>query len=152
MPKESQGFTLIELMIVVAIIGILAAIAVPQYQNYVARTQTSESIVMMDAAKIMIEDYVSFYGNFPNNKASLIALDIKITGTYGSITGVNNPNGAGGNIVYKTTTTKINKNIQNSSIWFNREENTGAWSCHSDLPDKYRPKGCKESISTPTGS
>lgn len=152
MPKGSQGFTLIELMIVVAIIGILAAIAVPQYQNYVARTQTAESMVMMDAAKVMVEDYVSFYGNFPNNRASLVALDIKVTGVYGIITGVNNPNSDGGNIVYKTITTKINKNIQNSSTWFNREENTGIWSCYSDLPAKYRPKGCIQAFSAPVGS
>lgn len=149
--NHPQGFTLIELMIVVAIIGILAAIAVPQYQNFIARSQVSESIVMMDAAKVMIEDYVINTGNFPSSRVSLIALDINVIGTYGSITGVDNPNDDSGTMIYKTSGSTINKNIQNSSIWFTRESTTGKWSCLSDLQIKYSPKGCPFSINTPTG-
>lgn len=51
-----KGFTLIELMIVVAIIGILAAIAIPAYQNYIARSQASEAFALMSGAKITIQD------------------------------------------------------------------------------------------------
>ena len=149
--KKNQGFTLIELMIVVAIIGILAAIAVPQYQNFIAKSQVSESIVMMDTAKVMIEDYVINTGNFPPNRATLLSLDIHVIGTYGSITGVDNPVLDSGTMIYKTNGSGINKNIQGNSIWFNREALTGAWSCNTDLPIKYSPRGCLFSNTTPSG-
>jgi len=152
MIKLPQGFTLIELMIVVAIISILSAIAVPQYQNYIARSQAAESIVMMDAAKVMIEDYVSSFGNFPSNKASLVSLDVKITGAYGAITGTSNINADGGELVYKTSADKINKDIRNSSVWIKRKNGTGKWSCQSDLSIKYIPKGCIYAALPPNGS
>ena len=58
MNTAQKGFTLIELMIVIAIIGILAAIAIPQYQNYIARSQFSESQVMLSGLKSAIQEKV----------------------------------------------------------------------------------------------
>lgn len=76
--NSSKGFTLIELMIVVAIIGILASIAVPQYQKYIARSQVSEAYTLFNGAKALVQDNLQT-GSCTTTQTS----DNQITGKYG---------------------------------------------------------------------
>ena len=68
MNKNAKGFTLIELMIVVAIIGILAAIAMPQYNKYVARTQVAEAFTLLGPVKQALTLYCQEFGDFPTHR------------------------------------------------------------------------------------
>ena len=68
--KNAKGFTLIELMIVVAIIGILASVAIPQYQNYIARTQVTRALGEIASLKTSVEENL-MRGSYPNAAATV---------------------------------------------------------------------------------
>ena len=81
--KKQQGFTLIELMIVVAIIGILAAIAIPAYQDYTIRAQVSEGLNLAGGAKAAVSEFTMDRGVFPTGNVSAgISAATDITGKY----------------------------------------------------------------------
>src|SRR6187551_2776712 len=89
--KNQKGFTLIELMIVVAIIAILAAIAISQYQDYVIRSQVSEGSSLADGVKTAVGEFVNNRGYYPaGNQSPGLAAPTSIVGEYvGAITVVN---------------------------------------------------------------
>ncbi|ENZ8765756.1 pilin, partial [Neisseria gonorrhoeae] len=79
-----KGFTLIELMIVIAIVGILAAVALPAYQDYTARAQVSEAILLAEGQKSAVTEYYLNHGEWPenNDKAGVASSPTDIKGKY----------------------------------------------------------------------
>ena len=136
--KVQQGFTLIELMIVIAIIGILAAIAIPAYQNYTIRSQVTEGLSLADGWKTSISEYYAQNGSFPTTSTTVsagAAGAIAVSGaTSGKYVGSVNV-GAGGAIIVVYTGPQANAKLSvaaNDTLALNPGTDTNAdviWVC-----------------------
>ncbi len=147
MNKQVQkGFTLIELMIVVAIIGILAAIAIPAYQDYTIRAQVSEGMSLSSGAKTAVAEFYNQRGVFPASNASAGLSDAaSISGEY--VSQVNVAQGGTAGVVGATFATgNENANITDDILLISATDKGGsiAWTCKStSLDDKYIPASCR---------
>ncbi|HEZ6234314.1 TPA: pilin [Neisseria meningitidis] len=122
-----KGFTLIELMIVIAIVGILAAVALPAYQDYTARAQVSEAILLAEGQKSAVTEYYLNHGEWPGNNSSAgVASSSKIKGKY-----VEKVEVAKGVITATMLSTGVNKEIQGKklSLWAKRQAGSVKWFC-----------------------
>lgn len=144
MKRNQQGFTLIELMIVVAIIAILAAIAIPLYLNYTAQAEGSEATTLMDGAKTAVVSYYNETGAFPGSNASAgLANAASINGKY--VSNVNITNG----VIVATfkNATGVAKPIQGQTMTLSPSAHGGsvAWTCKvaSTAMYKYVPSNCR---------
>jgi len=142
--KKQQGFTLIELMIVVAIIGILAAIAIPAYQDYTIRAQVSEGLNLTGACKAAVTEFYQDSGAFPTTNATAgLEAAANITGKYTTSVTV----GAGGACAALYGGPDVNANIGGASLTMTPTDNLGSvsWDCAGDatLVDKWLPAACR---------
>jgi len=140
MKKVQQGFTLIELMIVVAIIGILAAVAIPAYQDYITRSKMTEVLVMSEPAKLAVAETASSLGGLANVTAALSGYTfpgatkyvsgVVITDVTGLVTVTSTVPGALGTVTLTPTEVAVG---------------TGQldWVCKSTIPSKFLPANCR---------
>ncbi|EMU0078390.1 pilin, partial [Neisseria gonorrhoeae] len=122
-----KGFTLIELMIVIAIVGILAAVALPAYQDYTARAQVSEAILLAEGQKSAVTEYYLNHGKWPENNTSAgVASSSSIKGKY-----VKSVTVAKGVVTAQMASTGVNKEIQGKklSLWAKRQAGSVKWFC-----------------------
>jgi len=156
MKNVQKGFTLIELMIVVAIIAILAAIAIPQYQSYITKTQFSESQTVADGLKTPIVEYYNQTGSCPavggpnNTGGSLAANILSYAGKYVKSASVA-PNAAATgcdiSIIFKPSPS-VSKPLDGKTVVISGTNNGGSfsWLCDpghtSGIPTQYEPQVC----------
>ncbi|HEZ6022960.1 TPA: pilin [Neisseria meningitidis] len=122
-----KGFTLIELMIVIAIVGILAAVALPAYQDYTARAQVSEAILLAEGQKSAVTEYYLNHGTWPGDNSSAgVATSSEIKGKY-----VKEVTVANGVITATMLSSGVNKEIQGKklSLWAKRQDGSVKWFC-----------------------
>jgi len=146
--KKQQGFTLIELMIVVAIIGILAAIAIPAYQDYTIRAQVSEGLNLSAGAKVAVTEYFQDSGNLAatNAEAGLEAPG-NITGKYVTAVGVGGDGSGVDGEIEVTYGNEVNAAIAGDTLTLTPDTTGGGsveWDCASaDLQNKHLPSACR---------
>lgn len=147
MKKAQKGFTLIELMIVVAIIGILAAVAIPAYQDYIARAQVSEAVTLLGGAKTPMSEFYADNGRWPT---ALISIVPNTSGSY--VKSVTISAGAGNttqaaSLQAEFKATGVNANIAEKTILMTTANGGNSWGCLAGgadaIDDKYLPGACK---------
>ncbi|TNJ35484.1 pilin [Arenimonas terrae] len=141
MKKIQKGFTLIELMIVVAIIAILAAIALPAYQDYIARSQVTSGLADIRGGVTAFEELIN-RGSTGTANAGAIGL-ASATARCSSIVATGDFDDDSGQII--ECTLQGNPKVAGQKITLERNA-SGAWQCETDLPaadkTKYNPGGC----------
>jgi type IV pilus assembly protein PilA len=136
MKRIQKGFTLIELMIVVAIIGILAAVALPAYQDYTKRAKVSEVLLAASSAKNTIAEYANTQNALPNN--TQVSIDSQVSTYVASVAW-------DGTRITATAQGTGDTNIDGDTITLTptlQANGQVLWSCGGSIPQKFRPSSC----------
>lgn len=143
--KKQQGFTLIELMIVVAVIGVLASIAIPQYQKYVAKSEVASALATMTGVKTNVEAYAVENGEFPDTgKENDLGVPSSIPS--GSIAFAKTASAATGTITFTFKASGVSNLITGKKFALARD-GSGTWTCDGTasnaVTDDLLPKNCR---------
>lgn len=142
MTNNQRGFTLIELMIVVAIIGILAAIAIPMYQQYAIRTQVTEGLNLSSGARVAVSDFFMNTGTWPSdNTAAGLAVPTEIVGDFTAQVAVVD------NVINIQYGNSAHTEISGQTVTLTGVDNNGSvgWTCASAgvIAGKNLPGACR---------
>jgi len=135
--KNQNGFTLIEMMIVLTIIAILAAIAIPQYNDYTARSQLSEAVVLLSGFKTPVGEQ---FANDNSATSCALPADAVVAGKY-----VEEIRAAATTPCVITATMKatdVNALVKSATVEITYAAATGVWNCRTSAPTQVAPKAC----------
>jgi type IV pilus assembly protein PilA len=138
MKQLQKGFTLIELMIVVAIIGILAAVAIPAYQDYIAKAQATEAFSLLDGLKTPVAEAIS--QDFVTGCA--VPAGAVSAGKYVASIGVNAGASPTCGLIATYQTTGVSAKVNAKTVTLSFASDTGVWTCVSNLAPEIKPKAC----------
>lgn len=142
--KPASGFTLIELMIVVAIIGIMAAVAIPAYQDYVARAQVSEAVRLLGGAKTPLSEYFADNGEFPDTVQVSLP---NVSGSYVSLVTYEAMPAAGSGtltVVALMRSVNVNASIAGKTMLLETSDGGKTWDCNvGTIASEHAPAGCR---------
>lgn len=138
--NQQSGFTLIELMIVVAIIGILASIAIPSYREYMSRAQVTEAVSLTAGVKTPLIEWINDKGSFP---ADITSITDVLAGKY--VEGLSLSGSATAPTIIATMkSTEVGPELQGQTFILSSKDEGNTWTCDTgSIPAKFMPGTCR---------